>query len=95
VLSDPEIGGFDIRTVIGQPAHVVAESVEEFFADRAPQDLLVVHFSGHGIKNQAGELHFAASNTKLARLARVDGDPSPVREPADERQPVPSHRPAA
>jgi hypothetical protein len=68
VLSDPEIGGFDIRTVIDQPAHVVAEAVEEFFADRAPQDLLVVHFSGHGIKNQDGELHFAASNTKVARL---------------------------
>jgi len=68
VLGDPAIGGFDIRTVLDQPAHVIAEAVEEFFADRSPEDLLVVHFSGHGIKNQDGELHFAASNTKLGRL---------------------------
>jgi hypothetical protein len=31
--------------------------------------LLVLHFSGHGIKDQDGDLHFAASNTKLARVA--------------------------
>jgi hypothetical protein len=68
VLSDPRIGGFDIRTVVDQPAHVIAEAVEEFFADRSADDLLVLHFSGHGIKNQTGELHFAATNTKLARL---------------------------
>ncbi|CUR54979.1 hypothetical protein NOCA2220170 [metagenome] len=69
VLRDPDIGGFDIQTVVDQPAHVVNEAVEEYFADRGPDDLLVLHFSGHGIKNQDGELHFAATNTRLARLA--------------------------
>ena len=76
VLGDPGIGGFDIRTVLDQPAHVIAEAVEEFFADRSPQDLLVVHFSGHGIKNQDGELHFAASNTKLTASGRRLSPPS-------------------
>ena len=69
VFGDPDIGGFDVQTVVDQPAHLVSEAVEEFFADRSPDDLLVLHFSGHGIKNQDGDLHFAASNTKLARLA--------------------------
>ena len=69
VFGDPEIGGFDVQTVVDQPAHVVSEAVEEFFADRSPDDLLVLHFSGHGIKNQDGELHFAAANTRLTRLA--------------------------
>ena len=68
VLSDPGIGAFDVRTVLDQPAHVVAEAVEEFFAGRSAEDLLLFHFSGHGIKNQDGELHFAASNTKITRL---------------------------
>ena len=55
VLSDPRIGGFDIRTVLDQPAaHVIGEAVEEFFTDRSTEDLLVLHFSGHGIKNQNG-----------------------------------------
>ena len=48
VLRDPEIGGFEVRTVLNQPAHVANLAVEEFFAERRPDDLLVLHFSGHG-----------------------------------------------
>ena len=68
VLRDPGIGGFEVRTLLNEPAHVVNLAVEEFFADRRPGDLLLVHFSGHGIKDEDGELYFAASNTVLGRL---------------------------
>ena len=68
VLRDPGIGGFEVRTLLNEPAHVVNLAVEEFFADRRPGDLLLMHFSGHGIKDQDGELYFAASNTLLGRL---------------------------
>jgi outer membrane protein assembly factor BamB len=68
VLRDPGIGGFELRTLLNEPAHVVNLAVEEFFADRRPGDLLLVHFSGHGIKDQDGELYFAAPNTVLGRL---------------------------
>jgi len=68
VLRDPQIGGFDVRTVLDQPAHVISEAIEEFFAERKPDDLLVAHISGHGVKDEAGELYFAAVNTKLNRL---------------------------
>jgi Penicillin binding protein A dimerisation domain/Penicillin binding protein transpeptidase domain/Caspase domain len=61
-------GGFEVRTLFNEPAHVVNLAVEEFFADRRPGDLLVVHFSGHGVKDEDGELYFAASNTVLGRL---------------------------
>jgi len=69
VLADPAVGEFDVATVLDRPAHEVAEELEGFFADRLPGDLLLVHLSGHGIKNQTGELHFAMTNTKLDRLA--------------------------
>ncbi|MDX8141148.1 caspase family protein [Lentzea sp. BCCO 10_0061] len=69
VLADPRIGGFHVRTLINSPAAEVNEAVEDFFADREPDDLLVLHFSGHGVKDEAGELHFATSSTKLSRLA--------------------------
>ncbi|MDX3662120.1 caspase family protein [Streptomyces sp. ID05-26A] len=69
VLADPRIGGFHVRTLINSPAAEVNEAVEDFFADRTPDDLLVLHFSGHGVKDEAGELHFATSSTKLTRLA--------------------------
>jgi Caspase domain/WD domain, G-beta repeat len=68
VLRDPGIGGFGVRTVLNEPAHVVTLAVEEFFADRRPSDLLLMHFSGHGVKDEDGELYFAASNTVLGRL---------------------------
>ena len=42
--------------------------MEEFFADRRPDDLLLVHFSCHGVKDEGGELYFAAANTRLRRL---------------------------
>ncbi|WP_394621202.1 caspase family protein [Lentzea sp. JNUCC 0626] len=69
VLADPRIGGLHVRTLINSSAAEINEAVEDFFADRAPDDLLVLHFSGHGVKDEAGELHFATSSTKLSRLA--------------------------
>jgi Caspase domain len=69
VLSDPEIGGFEVRTLLNEPAHVVNEAVEEFLTDRSPEDLLLLHFSSHGIKDQEGELYFAMANTRLRLLA--------------------------
>jgi Caspase domain len=68
VLRDPDIGGFEVQTLLNEPSYVVNLAVEEFFAERRPADLLVVHFSCHGIKDEDGELYFATSNTVLGRL---------------------------
>jgi uncharacterized caspase-like protein len=68
VLGNPDIGGFDVRTVVNEPAHVIDEAIEEFFADRRPDDLLLMHIACHGVKDDAGLLYFAAINTKLRRL---------------------------
>jgi hypothetical protein len=69
VLRDPDIGGFGVRTLLNEPAHEVTLAVEEFFADRRPDDLLLLHFSCHGVKDEGGELYFAAANTRMRRLA--------------------------
>jgi uncharacterized RDD family membrane protein YckC len=69
VLHNPQIGGFDVQAMINESAQTVNESVEDFFADRRPEDLLVLHFSCHGVKDEAGELYFAMANTNLRRLA--------------------------
>ena len=68
VLQDPGIGGFEVHTLLNEPAHEVNLAVEEFFADRRPDDLLLVHFSCHGVKDEGGELYFAMANTLLRRL---------------------------
>ena len=39
-----------------------------YFRRAWPDDLLLLHFSGHGLKSESGELFFAAANTKPNRL---------------------------
>lgn len=68
VLRDPQIGGFAVRTLLDRPAHEINLAVEEFFADRHPDDLLLLHVSCHGVKDEGGDLYFAAANTLLRRL---------------------------
>src|SRR5690348_2578639 len=68
VLRDPGIGNFEVRTLLNEPAHEVNLAVEEFFADRQADDLLLLHFSGHGVKDEDGELYFAMADTRLRRL---------------------------
>lgn len=68
VLGDPRIGGFDVRTVINQPAHEITRAVAGFFAERRADDLLLLHVSCHGVKDDSGELYFAATDTALNLL---------------------------
>jgi hypothetical protein len=68
VLRDPEIGDFEVRTVLNEPEHAIREAVAELFADRKPDDVILLHFSCHGVKDEGGELYFAATNTKLRLL---------------------------
>ena len=69
VLTDPSIGGFEVRVLHNESAQEIRFAVEDFFADRAPEDLLLLHFSCHGLKNAAGELFLAVADTLPTRLA--------------------------
>lgn len=69
VLSDPAIGDYRVRPLINRPSYVVSEEIEDFFANRRLDDLLLVYFSCHGIKDATGRLYFAASNTNLERVS--------------------------
>ena len=68
VLRDPQIGGFAVQVVHNEPAHVIQAQIEEVFSESRPDDVLLLHFSGHGLKSESGELFFAAANTRPNRL---------------------------
>jgi hypothetical protein len=68
VLRDPQIGGFTVRVVRNEPAHVIGAYIEDLFSDSRPDDVLLLHFSCHGLKSESGELFFAAPNTRPNRL---------------------------
>lgn len=68
VLADPDVGGYEVRRVIDQPAHLMARAIDEFFVDREPDDLLLLHLSCHGVKDETGDLYFAAADTRVRLL---------------------------
>lgn len=69
VLGDPAIGAFAVDVLRDGNAHEVRSRIEDFFADRHPSDLLLLHLSCHGLKSESGELYFSARDTKPQRLA--------------------------
>ncbi|MFD7845581.1 caspase domain-containing protein [Nocardia sp. NPDC059764] len=64
VLADPAIGGFEVTTLINEPHHVVGSAVGDFFTDRRRDDLTLLYFSGHGLKDDAGKLYLAMTDTR-------------------------------
>jgi len=68
ILEEPTIGNFQVTTQLNQPSHVLNLAIEDFFADRGREDLLLLYVSSHGVKDDDGRLYFAATNTRLQRL---------------------------
>ena len=60
---------FDVRVLENGTSQDVRVAVEEFFLDRSPEDLLLLHFSCHGVKNADGELFLALRDTRPKLLA--------------------------
>ena len=59
------IGNFNVKTIINGTSHDISRQIEEFFDGRSKNDLLLMFFSGHGIKDDEGLLHFAVSDTRI------------------------------
>jgi hypothetical protein len=69
VLADPAIGGFHVESVVDKPARVITRAAQQFFANRGLDDLLLLHLSCHGVKDDDGRLYFAATDTEKKWLA--------------------------
>src|SRR3954454_1733098 len=68
VLQDGEIAGFDVTTLVNQPHHVVGEAIADFYGNSRRDDLTLLYFSGHGLKDDEGRLHLAMTNTRREAL---------------------------
>ena len=67
VLLHPEMGGFtetDIMVLKNPQRQDMEEAIESLFAHRQKDDLLVLFFSGHGIKDDTGRLFLATRTTR-------------------------------
>jgi hypothetical protein len=68
VLGDPDLGDFVVEVSRDESSARIGERVDGLLADRRPADLVVLHFSCHGLKDDHGELYLAATNTLPSRL---------------------------
>ena len=69
-LRDPAIGGFDdVMPLINAPAQAIRKSIARLFKDRAPDDLLLLYFSGHGVLDEQGQLYLTAADTERSLLS--------------------------
>jgi len=64
VLKDPEMGNFDLVKALTNPdRQSMEDEIDSLFSERSKDDLIVLFFSGHGIKDDSGKLYFATKIT--------------------------------
>jgi len=64
VLEHPDMGAFDQVTVLPNPDKGSMEkAVEVLFADRQRDDLVLLYFSGHGLKDQKARFFLSTRDT--------------------------------
>ncbi len=85
VLKDPKLCAFDdVKISLNQLSSSVIEQIDEFFDSKKVDDLLILYFSGHGIRDEFGALHLAFKNTIRTRLRSTTIKADYVREAMDQ-----------
>ena len=65
VLQNPETGGFNQVKVLSNPTPMsMQKAIEMVFSDLAEDDLGLLYFSGHGLKDETGRIYFATRYTR-------------------------------
>ena len=64
LLRDPAVAGFEVTTLVNQPHHVVGEAIGNFYRGHRRDDLALLYFTGHGLKDEDGQLYLAMTNTR-------------------------------
>lgn len=68
VLADPDVAGFEVTTLVNEPHHQVGAAVGDLLRDRRRDDLTLLYFTGHGLKDDAGRLYLATTDTRRDNL---------------------------
>ncbi|WP_350274850.1 caspase family protein [Kribbella sp. HUAS MG21] len=87
VLEDQAVAGFDVQVVVNKPTHEVGKAIADFFAAGERDDLMLLYFSGHGLKDDNGRLYLAMKNTVRDSLRFTALSAQLVRETVSESRP--------
>src|SRR4028118_599732 len=65
VLRHPDIGCFDeVQSLVDPDPQEMGTAIEKLFGDGKRDDLLVLFFSGHGVKDESGNLYLTTRTTR-------------------------------
>ena len=85
VLKNQDLCAFDqVNILLNQLSSTVIEAIDEFFDQKNPDDLLVLYFSGHGVRDELGYLYLAVKNTIRSRLRSTAIRSDYIREAMDQ-----------
>ena len=69
ILDDKTIGSFDeVTPLINQTESRARRAISAFLANKKPDDLVLLYFSGHGILDDRGRLYLALRDTQVDLL---------------------------
>ena len=79
ILTNPEMGGFaeaDVTMLKNPQRQEMEDAIEQLFNNRQKEDLVLLYFSGHGIKDERGKLYLSTratrkENGKLVKTSAV------------------------
>lgn len=83
LLGDAEIGGYSTTVLANASHNDVRIALNELFSEAGRDDLLLFYVSGHGVKDEAGNLHLVLSDTRRNLLAATAISARFVRELID------------
>ena len=68
LLKNPDLCDFYVKTLYNKTSQEVNRAIEAFYTDSTRTDTLLLYFSGHGIKDEEGKLHFVTKDTERKYL---------------------------
>ena len=73
VLENPQVGGFETVDVLPNPNRTDMEgAIEKLFSEnRSRDDLILLYFSGHGVRDDSGVLYLATNITAKNSQGRI------------------------
>ena len=72
VLENPSIGDFNkVKALFNPDLQTMQSEIETLFSEANRNDLVLLYFSGHGMKDETGKLYFSTAGTRKGRKEKI------------------------
>lgn len=85
-LQNPEIGNFETITLLNANHATAAKAINRLYHRRNKEDLLLLYYSGHGIKDDYGDLYLAVRDSDVDLLDSTAIEAAFIRRLVDKCQ---------